>query len=300
MSPDFLVPLLLPVAAWPVARRAPLPPRAASWLLAGGALVLALGSTAALAVQAAAGLSLVPAVAELGRFSPAAFGGTDVPLSTACGLALAGIGFALVRAVVRYRSWHRRVHAELDAHHREAGFVLLPGAEPVAFAVAGGGGRIAVSSGMLAALGPRERRALLAHERAHLRLRHHRFAAVVTFAATLNPLVRPLATAARFSLERWADEAAADQVGDRRLVATAVAKAALATAPEPSPALAATGGPVPRRVLALLSPKSGRRSLAVLAAAAVLTVSAGSAATALDSAADFHTGIEIAQRAGDR
>ncbi|WP_328604287.1 M56 family metallopeptidase [Amycolatopsis sp. NBC_00345] len=300
MNSDFLVPLLLPLAAWPVARwMAPrLSPRAGSWLLTGGALVLALGSTAALAVQAAAGLSLIPAIAALGRFSPAAFRGSDevdVPLSIACGLVLTGVAFALVRAALRYRRWHRRVHAELDTHRRGAGVILLPGAEPVAFAVAGGGGRIAVSSGMLAALEPRERRALLAHERAHLSLRHHYFAAAVTFAAALSPLVRPLATAARFSLERWADEAAANHVGDRRLVATAVAKAALASAPNSSYALAATGGPVPRRVLALLSPKSGRRSLAALAAAAVLAVCAWSAGTALDAAADFHSGIEIAQ-----
>ncbi|GAB3395658.1 M56 family metallopeptidase [Amycolatopsis echigonensis] len=305
MNLDLLAPLLLPLASWPVAHWvAPrLSPRLGSWLLAGSALVLAVGSTATLAVLAAAGLAQLPFVGELGDFSAVAFRGADavnLPLAIASGVALVVAGVALTRTAIQYVRWHRKVHAELDTHTREAGFVLLPGEEPVAFAVAGGGGRIAVSSGMLAALEPRERRALLAHERAHLRLRHHVFAAIVTVATTVNPVLRPLGSAARFALERWADEAAADRVGDRKLVATAVAKAALAGRSQPSLALAATGGPVPQRVSALLSspsPGSRRKPLAAVAVAVVLGACTWSAACTLDAATDLHSGLETAQQA---
>jgi len=302
VTTDPLIPLLLPLLAWPAARLvAPrLPPRAASWLLTGACLVLAAGSTAALALLAFSGLSLLPAVADLGRWSPQAFraeSGIDVPVSIAGGVALATLMALLVRTIIRYARWARRLSRELDEHGHD-GVVLLPGEEAVAFAVPGRGGRIAVSSGMLAALNPRERSALLAHERAHLASRHHLFLMALTLSSALNPLLRPLCSAAGFALERWADEAAAHRVGDRTVVAHAVAKAALAGRPHHGFALAATGGPVPRRVSALLAPSTaprGRLLPVVLLSALIIGIAGLSAQTALDSAADLHDGIEIAQ-----
>jgi Zn-dependent protease with chaperone function len=305
MGPDFLVPLLLPPASWPVARwLAPrLAPRLASRLFTAVALVLAAGSTAALLLTAAAGLSRVPAIARLGDFSPIASSpatAVPVPVAVASVALLATAAVAVGRAALRYRRWYRRVHAELDGQTRAGGVVVLPGAEPIAFAIAGRGGRIALSSGMLSVLGPEERVALLAHERAHLRLRHPVYAGVAALASALNPFVRPLGTAARFAMERWADEAAAECVGDRRLVATAVAKAALAGRNEAAYALAAGSGPVPQRVHALLdapSAPSGRGLLAALAVTFVLGCSAWSAVASLQAAVDLHAGIESAQRA---
>jgi hypothetical protein len=56
---------------------------------------------------------------------------------------------------------------------------------------------------------PRTRaRALLAYERAYLRGRHHWFTAAAEPAAAANPLLRPLARAVAFTIERWADEEA--------------------------------------------------------------------------------------------
>jgi Zn-dependent protease with chaperone function len=305
MGPDLLVPLLLPLASWPVARwLAPrVAPRFASGLFTVIALVLAGGSTAALLVAAAAGLSQLPLIAQLGEFSPTAFRAAtsvSIPVAIASGALLAAVALEVVRAAIRYRRWYQRVHAELDGQTLDGGVVVLPGTEPIAFAIAGRGGRIALSSGMLAVLGPDERVALLAHERAHLRLRHPVYAAAATLASALNPFVRPLGTAARFAMERWADEAAASRVGDRRLVATAVAKAALAGRNEAAYALAATSGPVPQRVHALLdkpSARPGRGPLAALAVAFVLGCSAWSAVASLQAAADLHAGIESAQRA---
>ena len=301
MTADALVLLLLPLLAWPVSRLvAPrLPPHTASWLLTGSCLALAGGSTAALALLAVSGLSLLPAVAEAGHWSPQALravSGVHVPVSIAAGAVLAVLTGLLIRKSVHYARWTRRVSRELDEHTLDGGIVLLPGREPVAFAVPGRGGRIAVSGGMLAALNPRERAALLAHERAHLAARHHVFLLVLTLSSTLNPLLRPLCSAAGFALERWADEAAAARVGDRRVVAHAVAKAALAARPHGGFALAATGGPVPRRVTALLERPPGLRRTSVAVLSAVVVGVAGlSAATVLDSAADLHDGIELAQ-----
>ncbi|WP_317621392.1 M48 family metalloprotease, partial [Streptomyces sp. CBMA123] len=76
-------------------------------------------------------------------------------------------------------------------------------------------GRIVVTSGMLRALNGPERSALLAHERAHLTGRHHVFLALAEHAADLHPALRPLRAPLGYHLERWADEVAAAQVGDR-------------------------------------------------------------------------------------
>lgn len=136
---------------------------------------------------------------------------------------------------------------------------------PTAFALPGIPGRIVVSSGMLQALAPDERRALLAHERAHLQRRHHLFLLVLQLASAVNPLLHPLARAGAFAPERWADEEAGSVVADRSLVARAVARAALATKRAAQPALAATDGPVPQRVRALLAaPTPFRRGLAMV------------------------------------
>jgi Zn-dependent protease with chaperone function len=119
---------------------------------------------------------------------------------------------------------------------------------PIAFTLDGRAGGVVVSRGLLALLDDQERAAVLAHELAHLRLRHHRllrFARVVSGA--LGAAVPAAGDAAAFlarELEVIADQVAASEVGDRRVVARSLAKAALATAgatPAPSPALAFGG-----------------------------------------------------------
>ncbi|PYC61400.1 M56 family peptidase, partial [Streptomyces tateyamensis] len=70
-----------------------------------------------------------------------------------------------------------------------------------------------------------ERAALLAHERAHLRARHHLFLAAAEYAAVLHPALRRLRGPLGYHLERWADESAARSVGDRALTARAVGRA---------------------------------------------------------------------------
>ncbi|MCD2469290.1 M56 family metallopeptidase [Streptomyces sp. MBT42] len=123
-------------------------------------------------------------------------------------------------------------------------------------ATGGARDRVVVTTAMLATLTGPERRALFAHERAHLTARHHRFLLTVQLAARANPFLRPLRTAVTYTTERWADEEAATSVGSRRIVARAVGKAALISRGALSVTLAgfAVVGPVPRRVAALLGP----------------------------------------------
>ena len=154
---------------------------------------------------------------------------------------------AAIRAVRVGRAWR-------SGRGGQAGEVHLVAAPfPLAYAQTGRAGGIVVSSGMLAALDPQERRVLLEHERAHLRHRHDRFLVVGSLAAglwVLNPAVRGL----RLALERWADEEAARFVGDRIIVARAIARAALAAHGGVVAPLSMTGADVPVRVEAMLRP----------------------------------------------
>jgi hypothetical protein len=90
---------------------------------------------------------------------------------------------------------------------------------------------------MLRALTAAQRRVLLAHEDAHVRRHHQLFIQATELAAAANPVLRPAVDTVRETVERWADEAAARDVGSRALVAHALAQAALARAdtarPEP-------------------------------------------------------------------
>ncbi|WP_338775870.1 M56 family metallopeptidase [Streptomyces sp. DG1A-41] len=151
------------------------------------------------------------------------------------------------------------------------------------------GGRVVVTTALLDRLRPAERRALFAHERAHLAARHDRFLLAVQLAARANPFLRPLRTAVAYTAERWADEEAARAIGSRRTVARAIGTAALVSRGTPAPTLAglAAPGPVPRRVAALLGPPPAVRTwppvftsvgLAAWGAAAGTAVSAMSSA----------------------
>src|SRR5262249_45734554 len=98
--------------------------------------------------------------------------------------------------------------------------------------------RIVITQGMLRALSHPERQVLLAHERAHASGLHYLFTTAARLAAAANPLLRPVAAAVGYTVERWADERAAAVTGDRELAARAIARAALAAtaAPPPRPA----------------------------------------------------------------
>ncbi|OSZ60423.1 hypothetical protein OQI_10725, partial [Streptomyces pharetrae CZA14] len=228
------LPLVLPLTAWPIARLAEqhLHPRVATRLLTGVAGVMALCSTVCL------GLLMVVGTAQLPG-NPLPDGWSDpevraaVPQDEVAGKlaipALLVVAVACGRLLWRHRTVRRRAHRAL-AGLPGTGVAVLPDDTPYAYALPGGGdrtGRVVVTTGLLSGLRPAERRALFAHERAHLSARHHRFLLVVQLAARANPFLRPLRTAVSYTAERWADEEAARAVGDRRVVARAIGKAAL-------------------------------------------------------------------------
>jgi Zn-dependent protease with chaperone function len=251
MDDGALVPLLAPMLAWALVHCRSWQPRPTSWLIAGVSALLALSSTVTLAVLAVE--SWVDGSSLLGTV-----------LGTLFVAALVSAGAAV---------WHRRRAWRIPVD----GLAILPDDEPLAYALPGG---VVVSRGMVRALGADQRRALLAHERAHVSLRHHRFVLVVDLASAVQPLLWPLRATVRYTVERWADEVAAAATGDRVLTARAVATAALA-AREARLSVAALGisaGPVPQRVAALLTPARPRyRILAFLTLllAAFVLVEAG-------------------------
>ncbi|MEV7419960.1 M56 family metallopeptidase [Streptomyces sp. NPDC089919] len=287
------LPLVLPFTAWPIARLAEhrLHPRTATWLLSVVAAVFAVCSTLCLALLMVVGTAQLP-----GNPLPDAWSDPEVraavPLDEIAGRAAIPALAAVVTACAGTAWRHRRVRRRAErALARRPGrrVAVLPDDQPYAYALPGRRGRVVVSTGMLAALTTGQRRALFAHERAHLAERHHRFLLAVRLAARANPFLRPLATAVGYATERWADEVAASAVGSRRAVALAIGRAALVSRGTPAAALAqfAAAGPVPRRVAALLAPAPAHGSWPPVFTAVGLALwgaAAGSAVAALSSA----------------
>ncbi|WP_260635684.1 M56 family metallopeptidase [Streptomyces angustmyceticus] len=299
------IPLLMPLLAVPAARRLArsLPPRAAAWLLTGCAVALAACTTTALVLLLTAGALRLPQVAALGHLALPLPGGdpaVSLPTAGAAAALLTAAALGAVRHARRHHTALRAARRATGAHPTAGDLCVLPDDAPDAYALPGRPGRVVVTAGMLRALPPDEREALFAHERAHLAGRHHLFLLTTALAAACHPLLRSLRAPLAYALERWADESAAARVGDRRLTARAIGRAALATRPaphRPRTLLAATAGPVPHRVAALLAPEPsaapaarttaahGRR---LLAATALLACLVTSAASAMDAATDLH------------
>ncbi|MFI5683236.1 M56 family peptidase [Streptomyces sp. NPDC051636] len=138
---------------------------------------------------------------------------------------------------------------------------------------------------LLGALGPAERRVLLAHERAHPAHRHGSLVTASTLAAAANPLLVPVRSTVTFLVERWADEQAATAVGDRDTAARALARAALtAGSARTGCALTFTDRAVTRRTAAL---QTGPPPYLWTAAAAVLALGALPALGAADATGDL-------------
>ncbi|WP_037765066.1 M56 family metallopeptidase [Streptomyces sp. 142MFCol3.1] len=300
-----LLSLIAPLGARPLSERCE--PRLATWLLTASALVLAAESTISLGLLAVTGLIRIPQLAGLGHWSAHSAQHDDpAELSVAliAGLLLGGAVLAAARMLWRRARSLASAAVEAACMPTSDGFVVVDDEAPDAYALPGLPGRVVVSTGMLHTLDKTEHDILLAHERAHLAAHHYLFVALAGLGAAANPLLRPLATAATYTIERWADERAAIATGDRARVARTVGKAALAAhrspAPlqPPGPALGVLGrsksplsnaGPVPRRVDALLSPPLDRRSGLVLATTAILTLATWSTA---EAAHDLHLLLE--------
>ncbi|WP_427924075.1 M56 family metallopeptidase [Streptomyces sp. cg40] len=295
-----LLPLLLPLTAWPIAHLATqhLHPRAATTVLSVVAAVMAVCSTLCL------GLLMVVGTAQLPG-NPLPDGWSDpevresVPQDEIAGKAAIPLLLAVVggcgRTLWRHFRVRRQAHAALTGL-RDTSVAVLPDAEPYAYALpAGPRDRIVVSTGMLDRLDAQERRALFAHERAHLAARHHRHLLIAQLAAQANPFLLPLRTAVVYVAERWADEEAAHRVGSRKAVARAIGKAALVSRGTPGPTLAglAAPGPLPRRVAALLAPAPPARTWPPLFTAVGLALWSAAAGAALSATFSANSAVTL-------
>ena len=250
------------LAAPPVARR--LPPRHATWMISVGAVASALSTTVVLGLLAVVLVGQVPAIADLGRWSGSAL---HEHAFTEPGVGAAALLLLLAAALALIVTGRRELTALLSAYRAcrnmppaASDLVVVSGGPSDAVAVPGRPGRIVIGESLLAALTAAERRALLAHEHAHLDHGHHWHRGAVLVAAAANPILTPLRATIIHTTERWADEEAASEIGDRRQVAAALARVALLTRGQrlrTGLALAAQG--VPDRVAALLTRPSPTR-----------------------------------------
>jgi Zn-dependent protease with chaperone function len=236
-----------------------LPPALATWLLSAGGLIAAAGSAASLALL---GFTLVgqnPLLATRGHWSDTTLRHADpvaTPIAGAALFVLLLLGIRVVIAGLRRLGALRdayRLAAALPANGSELAVIEHP--DQHAYAIPGRPGRIVVSTGLLRSLDASERRAVLAHERAHLAHRHHLHHTSVHLAAAANPLLRRVRAAVALSTERWADEDAAATCR-RATVAAALTYAAAGPTLRPAPTvvLAATTTDVATRIRAMRVP----------------------------------------------
>ena len=268
VSPALGIPMVLAILAAACARflQRRLQPRRAAILLCFLAAGSAAALFAALSIPAFAFLADVGALAGISWCRDVLTGG-HAPSP------IVGAGASIFLGWGLFRGWQtvRRQQLLRDLSFNEE-VVVVPSDRVLAYAVPGRPGHVVVSAGMLDALDDDEYTALLAHERAHLDGGHHRFVLIGNVAAAAFPILRPLARQIEFSTERCADETAAAAVGDRSLVARAIAAAAFASR-DRAPSLGLVNLGVVGRVEALLEDDaSGKRWFEVVAGLGLLVV----------------------------
>ncbi|SEH03819.1 Peptidase family M48 [Nonomuraea solani] len=260
------LPRLLRRAAW--ADRAPRL-AIAMWQAAGASVI----ASALLAAFAAAVPASVVGHGLAGLFEAcAALLGDEASLnSTSTRVALVVGGLILTRvtyvsAAVLLRARHeRRRHAEalalLGRHDLDLDALVVDYDERLAYCLPGRKGHTVITTGALRSLAPEQVAAVLAHEQAHLRGRHHLVLATAEALARAFPRL-PLFDQARVEVARLI-ELLADDVAARRhqRIHLAAALVGLATGKVPAFALGAGGETALTRVRRMLHPQAplGRR-----------------------------------------
>ncbi|QKG18702.1 M56 family metallopeptidase [Actinomadura verrucosospora] len=198
-------------------------------------------------------------------------------LVAACVSRLAS-GLPRLRRAVRRRRRHREMlRLVAREHRRHTDVLVLDHPVPVAYSLPARRRPIVVSTGAQEALTDAELGAVLAHERAHLRHRHHALLLMLDLVHALLPwlpTVRRAKARLPILLEMAADDAAASAYGRRTLVN---ALCRLSAAPRATGALGAAGeSGLVERVLRLEGPglvrpprRSARLAACAFAAAAV-------------------------------
>jgi hypothetical protein len=193
-------------------------------------------------------------------------------LLVAAAVVLRAAGCAICELYRARRDW--REHAALVAATGRPGdepdVAIVDHDVPAVYCLPRGRHQVVISAGALAALTPDQLRAVLAHERAHLRRRHHVILALATALARAFPRV-PLISQAQPQLAVLAEMAADDAAARRhRRDDLAAALVVLATAGARPATLAASGPEAIARLQRLLAPRRPRTGLASLAATAGL------------------------------
>jgi Peptidase family M48 len=269
-----------------------LPPALAARLLVPATLLMAACTVFVLGALAFTWLGQLPVISAIGSWSGSRLDASDPVPDPVAAASLALLGAATVRTTLRIVNRGRSL-ASLYRIHRDLrstdSVIVIDSTRLDAFTTPAPAGRVVITSALVRALTPTERRAVLAHEHSHLTHRHVFWTLAADLAAAVNPLLRPTATTIGHVIERWADEDAAALLGDRHLVARTIARAALlrhdAQAQASNLLPAATGGDVPGRVRALLAPPPRRRPLA-LAVLAVLLLAGALATVAVERSSD--------------
>jgi Zn-dependent protease with chaperone function len=192
-------------------------------------------------VQLGLVLTAVPVLADAAGVEHIAHGchhllGPLLPGGAVTGWASASASVALfsVAGVVHRRTRRLQRAARIDewmGEHRQlagATLVVLPTDAVVAYATPGSPSQVVVSRGLARVLGADELDAVVRHELAHLRNRHHRdlaLAAVVDATLGWMPGLRASTAALRLGIERSADEEAAERPGAREAIRRALLKA---------------------------------------------------------------------------
>ena len=145
------------------------------------------------------------------------------------GVSIVATAYLVVRVYrvgrVVARSRRARHASNLFRAKHEGALVVVADDNPIAFALAGNRrvpGTVVVSTALFTTVPVEQRRAVLAHEHAHLALRHHAHRGAVNIAVALEPFLAPAAGLSRRAIERWADEHAATDPSQRRNAADAI------------------------------------------------------------------------------
>ncbi|RSN12634.1 peptidase M48 [Nonomuraea sp. WAC 01424] len=277
--------------------------RRAAWPGRAPRLAIALWQAASVSVLVAALLSVFAAVVPAdtvghglaGLFAACAgmlgHGARPSVTAAATGLLAAGLvltrvactGGAVLTRARRARRRHSEALALLGRHDHDLDAVVVDYDERLAYCLPGRNGHSVITTGALRCLAPEQVAAVLAHEQAHLRGRHHLVLAGAETLARAFPRV-PLFEHARAEITRLV-ELLADDVAARRhdRVHIAAALVGLATGRVPGFALGAGGETALTRVRRMLSPQAPldrwRRTAGALTVTALLTGPAVLAAT---------------------
>ncbi|MFI7124862.1 M56 family metallopeptidase [Nonomuraea sp. NPDC050153] len=275
--------------------------RAARWADRAPRLAIAMWQAAGASVVASAVLAAfafaVPADA-VGHGLAGLFEICAAMLSDGRGLTLAGAGALATAGAVLARllscgaallaraSVERRAHAAmlglLGRRDRDLDAIVLDHDDRLAYCLPGRHAQTVITTGALRSLTPEQVAAVLAHERAHLRGRHHLVLAAAHTLARAFPKV-PVFEAAKAEIVRLI-ELLADDVAARRhpRVQIAAALVGLATGRAPAFALGAGGDTALLRVRRMLHPACPlRRAERLAGVASVTLLLGGPAAVAL-------------------